>query len=123
MKKNLQKIGHGIKKHKKLTCFLLIVLILGGAAGTIILPRLGKRPDYSQAFKENTTQLSKMDLTSSVSATGTIESAKSKTVSANATNMKIKSVKVTEGDTVKKGQTLVTFDEADLKEALTEANR
>lgn len=123
MKKNLQKIGHGIKKHKKLTCFLLIVLILGGAAGSIILPRLGKRPDYSQAFKENTTQLSKMDLTSSVSATGTIESAKSKTVSANATNMKIKSVKVTEGDTVKKGQTLVTFDEADLKEALTEANQ
>lgn len=72
--------------------------------------------------KQNTIQLSKMDLTSSISATGTLESANSKTgVSASVSNVKIKKVLVSEGDTVKKGQSLVTFDESELQTTLSDA--
>lgn len=111
----------GIRKHRKLVIAAVIVLVIAGA-GAILLPRFLKKEDQPAAqAKQSTVQLSKMDLTKSVSATGTIESAKVKTVSASLSNVEIKSVKVKEGDTVKKGQTLVTFDQTDLKSALTEA--
>lgn len=111
----------GIRKHRKLVIAAVIVLVIAGA-GAILLPRFLKKEDQPTAqAKQSTVQLSKMDLTKSVSATGTIESAKVKTVSASLSNVEIKSVKVKEGDTVKKGQTLVTFDQTDLKSALTEA--
>lgn len=121
MKKFFGKIGRGMKKHKKLTIFLIIIIVLLITAAILIPKFFGKKENGMQTAKETTVSLSKMDLTSSVSATGTIESAKSKTVSADVTNVKVKSVKVSEGDTVKKGQTLVTFDESDLQDALTEA--
>lgn len=111
----------GIRKHRKLVTAAVIVLVIAGA-GAILLPRFLKKEDQPAAqAKQSTVQLSKMDLTKSVSATGTIESAKVKTVSASLSNIEIKSVKVKEGDTVKKGQTLVTFDETDLKETLADA--
>ena len=111
----------GIRKHRKLVIAAVIVLVIAGA-GAILLPRFLKKEDQPAVqAKQSTVQLSKMDLTKSVSATGTIESAKVKTVSASLSNVEIKSVKVKEGDTVKKGQTLVTFDQTDLKSALTEA--
>lgn len=121
MKKFFGKIGRGIKRHKKLSIFLFVIIVLLIAAA-IVFPRLffGKK-DMAQAAKETTVSLSKMDLTSSVSATGTIESANTTTVSADVTNVKVKNVNVAEGDTVKKGQTLVTFDESDLQDALAEA--
>lgn len=121
MKKFFGKIGRGMKKNKKLTIFLIIIIVLLITAAILVPKFFGKKENGMQAAKETTVSLSKMDLTSSVSATGTIESAKSKTVSADVTNVKVKSVKVSEGDTVKKGQTLVTFDESDLQDALTEA--
>lgn len=101
----------GIRKHRKLVIAAVIVLVIAGA-GAILLPRFLKKEDQPAAqAKQSTVQLSKMDLTKSVSATGTIESAKVKTVSASLSNVEIKSVKVKEGDTVKKGQTLVTFEQ------------
>ena len=121
MNKFFGKIGRGMKKHKKLTIFLIIIIVLLITAAILVPKFFGKKENGMQTAKETTVSLSKMDLTSSVSATGTIESAKSKTVSADVANVKVKSVKVSEGDTVKKGQTLVTFDESDLQDALTEA--
>lgn len=62
-----------------------------------------------------------MDLTRSISATGTLESTKTKLVSADVSNVKIKKVLVKVGDEVKKGQSLVTFDKSDLQQALDDA--
>ena len=121
MKKFFGKIGRGMKKHKKLTIFLIIIIVLLITAAILVPKFFGKKENGMQTAKETTVSLSKMDLTSSVSATGTIESAKAKTVSADVTNVKVKSVKVSEGDTVKKGQTLVTFDESDLQDNLSDA--
>ena len=92
MKKFFGKIGRGMKKHKKLTIFLIIIIVLLITAAILVPKFFGKKENGMQTAKETTVSLSKMDLTSSVSATGTIESAKSKTVSADVTNVKVKSV-------------------------------
>lgn len=110
-----------MKKHRVLV-IVLVVIILIGIAVAIVLPSMVRaEPSSKKIQKENTVQLAKMDLTSSISATGTIESAATKTISANVNGVEVKSVKVKEGDEVKKGQTLVTFDESDLEEAFEEA--
>lgn len=76
-----------------------------------------------QVQKQSSISLKKMDLTKSVSATGTIGSSQSRTVSAEVNGVKIKKVCVKAGDTVQKGDTLVQFDESDLKKALSEAEQ
>ncbi|MDY2922764.1 MAG: efflux RND transporter periplasmic adaptor subunit [Eubacterium sp.] len=111
------------KKHKKGT-IILSVVVVAAIAAAVILPKTllkGKESTQKMQAKQNTIQLSKMDLTSSISATGTLESANSKTVSASVSNVKIKKVLVSEGDTVKKGQSLVTFDESELQTTLSDA--
>lgn len=111
------------KKHKKGT-IILSVVVVAAIAAAVILPKTllkGKKSTQKMQAKQNTIQLSKMDLTSSISATGTLESANSKTVSASVSNVKIKKVLVSEGDTVKKGQSLVTFDESELQTTLSDA--
>lgn len=111
------------KKHKKGT-IILSVVVVAAIAAAVILPKTllkGKESTQKMQAKQNTIQLSKMDLTSSISATGTLESANSKTVSAGVSNVKIKKVLVSEGDTVKKGQSLVTFDESELQTTLSDA--
>lgn len=92
----------------------LVVLITSSIMG-------GKKKEIGKEAHSNTVQLTKRDLTSSISATGTIESAKVKTVSAKVTNVTVKKVLVEEGDEVTKGQKLLTFDESDLQDALSEA--
>ena len=111
------------KKHKKGTIILSVVVVAAIAAAVILSKTLlkGKESTQKMQAKQNTIQLSKMDLTSSISATGTLESANSKTVSASVSNVKIKKVLVSEGDTVKKGQSLVTFDESELQTTLSDA--
>ena len=111
------------KKHKKGT-IILSVVVVAAIAAAVILPKTllkGKESTQKMQAKQNTIQLSKMDLTSSISATGTLESANAKTVSASVSNVKIKKVLVSEGDTVKKGQSLVTFDESELQTTLSDA--
>lgn len=110
-----------MKGHKVLVV-VLVALVVIAIAGIFIVPRiLGNGKEAVRETKQNTVNLSKMDLTSSVSATGTLESAKTKIVSASVSNVEIKKFYVEEGDEVTKGQKLVTFDEADLRESLSEA--
>ena len=110
-----------MKRHKGIVITVMLIAALG-TTGVIVYPKLTKAKKQTPTqTRQNTVELTKMDLTTSVSATGTIESAKTKTVSASISNVEVKNVKVEEGDAVKKGDTLVTFDKTDLKEALSEA--
>lgn len=109
-------------KSRKMLYILLLAAIIAVIAGSIIFVCL--RPSAtkeSAAQNSNVISLAKQDLTQSISATGTVKSANSRTVSAKVTNLTIKSVKVKVGDQVKKGETLVTFDNSDLKNALADA--
>lgn len=110
-----------IKKHKGWGIAVIVVVIVITTA-VIIRSQLGKNTaTQKREIKQNVLALSKMDLTRSVSATGTIESAKTKIIRADASDVKVKKVLVKAGDEVKKGQTLVTFDKEDLQQALREA--
>ncbi len=110
-----------MKGHKRAVIVLAVVVIVAAAVVTFVMKRAGKSEETPQEVKQNTIQLTKMDLTRSISATGTLESAKTKTVSADVSNIKIKKVLVEIGDEVKKGQSLMTFDTTDLKQTLDEA--
>ena len=108
--------------HKKVCIAVGAVLVIAATAAAVFFLR---KPDATSFAgndkKTDTITLTKMDLTKSVSATGTLESAKSKSVSAGVNNIEVQSVHVSVGDTVKKGDTLVSFDESDLEDALVEA--
>lgn len=110
-----------VKGHRVHVIVIAVIVIIA-IAGVIVVPRiLGGGKETTRETKQNTVSLSKMDLTSSVSATGTLESVKTKIVSASVSNVTIKKINVKEGDEVKKGQKLVTFDESDLRDSLSEA--
>ncbi len=114
--RKIRKIG----KKKIIICAAVFVVIAAGI--TVAITVVHSRKDTTYAFnQQSTVSLEKMDLTKSISATGTIESRKSKSVSVAVENVEIKKLLAQVGDSVKKGDTLVQFDENDLKEALSEA--
>lgn len=112
-----------IKKHRKkiivIAVIIIVVFIVGVIASKVFA---GKKNGEKTIKRENTVTLSKMNLTTSVSATGTINSAKSKNISSESNGVKVSKVNVQVGDTVKKGDVILTFDKSDLQEALEEAN-
>lgn len=111
-----------IKLHKKTFICLILILVLVGAAA-VGIPRLMASDSAAEGRAEpNAIRLSKMDLANSISATGTLESSKSSTITAAGTsNIVVKKVLAAAGDSVKKGDPLITFDENDLRDALAEA--
>lgn len=110
-----------MKRHRGLLIIATVVVVIVAGAVAVI-PRIGGDAEtQKKEIKQNTVALSKMDLTRSVSATGTLASAKTKIVRADVSDVKVKKVLVKVGDEVKKGQSLVSFDKSDLKEALREA--
>lgn len=118
--------GFGLKKKgKKYVIGLVIGLILiAGIVTTVVLINSRKEKALAggeDTQKQSTISLQKMDLIKSISATGTVQSKKTKLVSAQVNGIKVKEVKASVGDEVKKGDVLVSFDESDLQEALSEA--
>lgn len=111
------------KKRRKVMIGTAVVLAVCGIAAAVVIVNMGSDKAKAGERKQgqNTVSLARMDLTKSVSATGTIQSKTSKTVSAQVNGVEIKQVKVSVGDSVKKGDVLVTFDESDLQEALSDA--
>lgn len=110
-----------MKRRKGLLIAVGAVVVIAVGVVTIVPQIGGNAETQKQEIRQNTTKLSKMDLTRSISATGTLESANTKIVRADVSDVKVKKVLVKVGDVVKKGQSLVTFDKSDLKEALEEA--
>ncbi len=105
---------------KKIWISTAVFLVAVAAIAGIIIVR-GKKDKTNAFYKQSTVSLEKMDLTKSISATGTVAGRESKSVSVAVQNVAIKKILVKVGDTVKKGDELVQFDESDLKEALSEA--
>lgn len=110
-----------IKRHKLLLIILLVVIIATVVGSILFINLRSSTRENTVNQKKNVVRLSKRDLTKSISATGTVKSADSKTVSANVNNLTVKKVKVKVGDQVKKGDTLVTFDKSDLTDTLSDA--
>ena len=118
----LSGLGEVIKKHKKLTIAGVIIIIVA-IVGTTIGSKASERKAQMEAIM-NQTQTSKVEkrtLVSSVSATGTLVSAKSKEVTVDLSGVEVESVLVQLGDMVEEGQVLCEFDSKDIEENLAEA--
>ena len=111
------------KKSSKKKWILLGTGIFAAGVIAILLFRFQTSKEKVNAGnqKPNTIRIAKMDLTKSISATGTLASAQSKTISAKANDIVVKKVLVEVGDSVKKGDSLIAFDQGDLQDALEDA--
>lgn len=113
-------IGRFVKKHKFFT-LTMVLIIIALVFGIRIYGKINAKKNLSVDNSLITTPLSKMDLTSSISVTGTIASADEKSVSTTLNGTEIKEVHVSVGDHVNKGDVIITFDSSDLEEELETA--
>ena len=108
-----------IKKHKKLCIFLVIAIIL-----IIIIARFVSNVQkaaetmLSMMNQQETAAVERRSLVESISATGYVTSAGSKSVTAEVTGVKSLIVPVQVGDMVQEGDLLCLLDTSDLEESL-----
>lgn len=114
-----RKIGGFVKKHKLLTVLLVLILIAAIVAGVIWRGK-GKKTQM-QTMTIETARIEKMDLTNSVSVTGTLATANGKTASTTLKDIKVTKVYVEVGDEVQEGDIICTFDSSDIEDALADA--
>ncbi|WP_455502454.1 HlyD family efflux transporter periplasmic adaptor subunit [Gemmiger sp.] len=110
-----------VKKHKKLTVLLVVVII---AAVLVLRTVLGVKKAMGTTYQYvRTTTLQKTSLTDSVSVNGTVKSGTSASVTAaeSVKTYKVTSVNVAVGDTVKKGDVIATLDTADVEKQIEKA--
>lgn len=107
------------KKRKELTIFLILVLMGALVAGVIW--RGKKNKPQLQAMTQETAQIRKMDLTNSVSVTGTLATANGKTASTTLKDIKVTKIYVEVGDEVQEGDIICTFDSSDIEKSLADA--
>ncbi|MGD9559551.1 MAG: HlyD family secretion protein [Oscillospiraceae bacterium] len=111
-------IGRFIKRHKRLSVFLLI-LILGGAVALGLWARMQPSTPTAGFTVPDTTLLSRMDLKLTVTATGTLQSTSVQEVTSDL-SYDIAAVHVAVGDAVEKGQLLCTLDASELDDAIAD---
>lgn len=110
------------KKHKKLIivlCIIGVVVVLIG----LFVHRVKKQAEELLATltAQETAEVTRRDLVSTISASGTIVSIDSRDVTSNLTGVVVESVSAAVGDTVKTGDVLCVFNEEELSEKLTAA--
>lgn len=116
-----------VKKRKKGIMILVSILVLAAIVAAAIFFRPGMRKNKAEVMndakksRQSTITLQKQDLLTSISATGTIEAAKSKSVTANVNGLQVEKLYVSVGDSVKKGAKLLVFDTDELEEELADA--
>ena len=108
------------KKHKIITILMVIVIIVSLVAG-VLFTRKKDTESNTIVFTAKTEALSKMDISNSISVTGTLASADSRSISTNLSGTEVKEVNVVVGDEVKAGDVICTFESNELEDSLEEA--
>jgi len=116
----LKRVGYFLWKHK-VAVILLFAVIIGISVFMKIRSNEGKKEAVQKEAFIQTTTLTKRDITTSVSVTGTIASADERNVSTNLKDVEVTEVKVAVGDYVKAGDTIVVFDSDDLEDSYESA--
>lgn len=111
-----------VKRHKKLTIFLVIVLV-----AALVLVNVLRKTDKAAAAGSyqfvRTTVLTKTTLSDTVSVTGTVKAGSSASVTASDSvkTYKVTAVNVAVGDTVRKGDVIATLDTTDVEKQIANA--
>ena len=110
-----------VKRHKKLTIFLVIVLV----AALVLVNVLGKTDKAAAGNYQfvRTTVLTKTTLSDTVSVTGTVKAGSSASVTASDSvkTYNVTAVNVAVGDTVRKGDVIATLDTTDVEKQIANA--
>lgn len=104
----MEQFGERMKQYKK--WLLLLVFCMLASMGGVYYYKNSSKP----AVSDTITQVSREDIQSVISATGTISPLNSVEISSRVTGL-ITEVKVQENDFVKAGQTLLVLDDSSLK--------
>lgn len=114
-----------IRENGSLKRFLftaILILILLSIVGFMLFSRKKQRKENIEtAFTVETAQITRQTLSDSISATGTIASAETKTVNTSLKDLEVVAVYVKEGDYVEEGTVICQFDSSDYEEELTKA--
>ena len=121
-KRNSKMVGRFFKRHKGITVLICIVII-GSVVGVTVFGNTKKKPKMPGAVAFETMTLEKRDISNSISVTGTIASADSRTLTSTLSNIDVESLNVAVGDKVNAGDVLVVFDDTDLTESLSDAKK
>lgn len=116
------RLGQFIKKHRKAVVILAVLAVI--VVGISIWSNRAKSKMQELAAMASMPEIAEVErrsLVESISATGTVVSAESKSVTIPVTGVEVSEVKVSVGDTVKAGDILCIMDTTDLEENLTNA--
>jgi len=111
-------------KKKKIIIAVIVIVIIAIAAviGISIFKNVNRKKAVASMMSGvQTTNLTKKDLSQSLSVTGSIASACSKQVTANVKDIEVVEVAVSIGDYVNEGDVILRFDSEDLEEQLEDA--
>lgn len=109
-----------MKRHRAaiiIGCTVFVVAIVGAA----VFFNSNKKKEVPTEVSMQTAVLEKRTVMNTLSITGTVESAASKTVTSSMTDVEVETVNAQVGDHVKKGDIICIFDSSDLKEDLADA--
>lgn len=122
MLKKLPKLRTISKKKLILLMAIGIVIIASIAVMILFNSKKNIRKEIMEsAFTVETAKIERQTLAKSISATGTVASAESKTVNTSLKDLEVVAVYVKEGDYVEEGTIICEFDSSDYEEALAEA--
>lgn len=121
------------KKKKSWIKWVIIAAVIAGIVGFIIYRAVKVSKQVAEALAAGTTQeaeITRMDITNSISTTGTIQSKDVRTLTSPLAGVKIEEVNYKVGDMVEEGAVVVTFSVEDinkkigqLEEDITEAKQ
>lgn len=110
----------GKKKIRRIVGIVLLLVLV--VAAVCVVMAWNKRRQMMDTAQEkvmiSTTQVVRMDLSNSISVTGTIESVDFRTISSELKGMTVSEVLVNVGETVKEGQVICCLDSGELEEEL-----
>ena len=101
---------------KKVIIGIILLIVLFNIFG-------GKKNEPAKGEKVEITEITRRDIATSVSATGTLEAVTSQEITGGSLGMKVKTVNVKKGDHVNAGDIICTFDTTDLQKSLNDAQR
>jgi multidrug efflux pump subunit AcrA (membrane-fusion protein) len=118
----LVRIKNVLQRRKKIVIAVIaVIIILAGVLFVCSRVFARKRTGAETQSRQQTATVQKMDLSNSISVTGTIASADSRSVSAGVNGVEIKAVNVNVGDYVNAGDTIITLDSSSVEEELETA--
>ena len=112
-----------VKIHKKMTIAIALFLCVAITGSIFLVNRLNSntgKPQMVANFSQ-TIELTKRDISNSISVTGTLASANAKSISVDLSNVEVEEIYVEVGDVISEGDIICRFNSDDIQNSLKDA--